>query len=115
LRHRLAKKDRFGLILSTRGLSIYSDIFQDNGRRSDVNSQTRLFELELSPILEDTHVVDHHLGSVEFAENDSPDLTQKYDGEASDSSLGSLLDFQVSFHGMWIINQLTLPRIVSWQ
>jgi len=115
LRHHLAKKDRFGLILSTRGLSVYSDIFQDNGRRSDVNSQTRLFELELSPILEDAHVVDHHLGSVEFAENDSLDLTQKYDGEASDSSLGSLLDFQVSVHGMWIINQLTLPRIVSWQ
>lgn len=68
-----------------------------------MNSQTRLFELELSPILEDTHVVDHHLGSVEFAENGSPDPTQKYDDEASDSSLGSLLDFQASVHSMWII------------
>lgn len=96
-------------------MNIHSDIFQDNGRRSDVNSQTRLFGLELSPILEDTHVVDHHLGSVEFAKNDSPDLTQKYDGEASDSSLGSLLDFQVNVHGMWSINQLTSSRIVSWQ
>lgn len=69
-----------------------------------MNSQTRLFELQLSPILEDTHAVDHHLGSVKFVENGSLDLTHKYDGETSDSSLGSLLDFQASVHGIWIMN-----------
>lgn len=86
------------MVLSTEDrLSLYSDFLQDIRRRSDVNSQTNSRLFELSPILEDAHVVDRHPGSAESAENGRPD---RYDSETSDSSLGSLLDFQVSADGV---------------
>lgn len=103
-------KGSVGLVLSTEDrLSLYSDFLQDIRRRSDVNSQTNSRLFELSPILEDAHVVDRHLGSAESAENGRPD---RYDSETSDSSLGSLLDFQVSADGVWIMYWLILSRKV---
>ncbi|KAF5352802.1 hypothetical protein D9756_006228 [Leucocoprinus leucothites] len=66
-------------------------------RWSDVNSQTysRLFELELSPILEDVHVVDGRFGPAVSAKRGQANLTLDYDSETSDSSLGSLLEVQI--------------------
>lgn len=62
-----------------------------------MNSQTysRLFELELSPILEDVHVVDGRFGPAVSAKRGQANLTLDYDSETSDSSLGSLLEVQI--------------------
>jgi hypothetical protein len=78
------------------------DIPQNNRRRSDGNAQThsRLFELELSPIIEDTHVVDAYFGPPVPVEGDQVNEPLEYDSETSDSSFGRLLEDQVSYRRM---------------
>ncbi|KAJ3563285.1 hypothetical protein NP233_g9035 [Leucocoprinus birnbaumii] len=68
----------------------------NNRRWSDVNPQTYsgLFELELSPILEDVHVVDQQYSPAVSKDDSRVDATLEYVSEGSDSSFGSLLEIQ---------------------
>jgi hypothetical protein len=67
-----------------------------------VNTQThsRLFEHELSPILEDVHAVDYLFGYAEPVKGSRTDQAFEYDSDTSYSSFGSLLEVQASFNNV---------------
>lgn len=70
-----------------------------NRRHSEGGSQTcsKLFELELSPILEDAHWNDVYFGPVAPGREGSNDGTSSSTGGTSDSSLGEPLELKVRF------------------
>ncbi|KAF9447855.1 hypothetical protein P691DRAFT_775834 [Macrolepiota fuliginosa MF-IS2] len=68
----------------------------NNRTRNDGNSQShsRLFELELSPILEDVQTANNNFGPIVPVRGRRDDLTSSSDNETTDSSFGEVLENQ---------------------